>query len=264
MGPETFQNYLVDLGFRLKERAVEAQTVAIAAKGTDKFKFLDGAAGALNPLFSVLTDPLGYDSSNTMANPQFRNSVVNGDAGQGIQQTELTTAVAVQPALDEGGNFIDVRFGPLTMSASGNYHIRFISSARQFGDGTSVLLADDVDGDTRNDPDSGADERRGPNTDPTLIDNSRYRPGFKLAEGIAVAGAAGLSSGSGNLSLSGLPASSGFGGLQSVPGEDDEEADNEETGNDAPGTDVVRSISLDIGAISTDTISKNETNEQSN
>ena len=53
-------------------------------------------------------------SANRSVDPSLTAELPNGNRGQTIQQTELTTSIAVQPAFDEGGNFITVRFGPLT------------------------------------------------------------------------------------------------------------------------------------------------------
>ena len=54
---------------------------------------------------------------------------VNTGNDQTIQQVELTTTIAAQPAFDEGGNFIDVKFGPLGLYDSlgkpiSNYHLQ--------------------------------------------------------------------------------------------------------------------------------------------
>ena len=61
------------------------------------------------------------------------------------------------PAFDEGGNFIDVRFGPLTLINPstgllyGNYHIGPTSPARGVGIGnTEPLLSTDFDVEARN------------------------------------------------------------------------------------------------------------------
>ncbi|MFZ3018001.1 MAG: hypothetical protein WA056_06055 [Gallionella sp.] len=69
----------------------------------------------LNPLRSILTDTTGYDASNSSTAPGFVAEYFNGDRGQTIQQPELTTAIATAGAFDEGGNWITVRFGPLSL-----------------------------------------------------------------------------------------------------------------------------------------------------
>jgi hypothetical protein len=69
----------------------------------------------LNPLRSILTDTTGYDASNSSTAPSFVAQYFNGARGQTIQQPELTTSIATAGAFDEGGNWITVRFGPLTL-----------------------------------------------------------------------------------------------------------------------------------------------------
>jgi hypothetical protein len=86
-----------------------------------------GVAGAcLNPLTSILTalsEPSGdgtvtcnYNAvSNSTTDPAFVAEYYNsGDPGQTILLPETTTSLATAAAFDEGGNFIDVRFWPLT------------------------------------------------------------------------------------------------------------------------------------------------------
>jgi len=133
-----------------------------------------GAAGSLDPRFCLLTDPAGYRSSNRdgsgITDPLdlFVLPYVNTDNGETIQQVELTTTIATQPAFDEGGNFIQVRFGPL--APTGDYHLVDTSVSRQAaidrgaGNNNSNAPAVDIDGDTRpttvwrNRDDIGADE----------------------------------------------------------------------------------------------------------
>jgi hypothetical protein len=92
-------------------------------------------------------------------------------ARNAIQQVEIKSAIQIQPALDEGGNFIDVRFGPLTrvletldattpvpivMSSEliGDYHLTTGSPAIDAGDVTAVTdypleLGSDYDAEPR-------------------------------------------------------------------------------------------------------------------
>jgi len=116
-----------------------------------------GSIGILNPVWGVLTDTTDYSATNSNVAPDFVAFIPNGDSGQGIQQIELTTTIAVQPALDEGGNFIDVRYGPLNLPASGDYHLTVGYDAAGTG---LISLVDDIDGDPRDAaaPDRGADE----------------------------------------------------------------------------------------------------------
>jgi hypothetical protein len=128
-----------------------------------------GAPGALNPLNCVLTDATGHDPSNTSADPLFVSEYTNGASNQ-ILVPEVTTAISIAVAFDEGGNFIDVHFGPLALFNPatgflfGDYHILGSSPARSLGDGSVVtaypLLVFDYDGDSRPNvsPDAGADQ----------------------------------------------------------------------------------------------------------
>jgi large repetitive protein len=79
-----------------------------------------GYAGALNPTYSVLTDPTGYSPTNTGTPPSFVLSYFNGGRGLTVVPGEPTTALQAPAAFDEGGNFIKVRFGPLTRCDDGN------------------------------------------------------------------------------------------------------------------------------------------------
>ena len=123
-----------------------------------------GAAGSLTPMSSLLTG--GGD-------PNFVTAYFNG-ARNAVQQVELTTAIAVQPAFDEGGNYIDVRFGPLTLNIGAstgsysNYHLGMGSAALARGDGAVLSapyadwLMEDIDGQARIGAiDAGADQRSG-------------------------------------------------------------------------------------------------------
>jgi len=125
-------------------------------------------AGSLDPRHSVLTSTAGYDGTNVAGDPQFVMAYFNGSRATTLANVGFTTGIDVRPALDEGGNFIDVRFGPLSLT--GNYHLQGHGSpAAELGDPTivtnnSALLAFDYDGDSRpicGLPDAGADEITG-------------------------------------------------------------------------------------------------------
>lgn len=108
-----------------------------------------GVARSLDPRNSILTDTTGYHGSNDSVNPEFIMPYFNGDRGQTLQQLELTTSIAVQPAFDEGGNFIDIRFGPLT--PTGDYHIGGGAAVNAGNDNMLNFLVTptDIDGEPR-------------------------------------------------------------------------------------------------------------------
>ncbi len=118
----------------------------------------------LSPRYCLLseTTPAGtYDASNVIAPASATVSTrdyVNGNRGQTIQQPEIKSTLAAQPAFDEGGNFITVRFGPLSLvdagtgAPYGDYHLAAGSVAIDVGPATvgNVLdLLRDFDGDRR-------------------------------------------------------------------------------------------------------------------
>ena len=131
-------------------------------------------ADQLSPRYSLLTDLTGYGGANNITgDPDFVAWTFNGDRGQTIQMPELTTSIATAAALDEGGNWIDVRFGPLTLwdcSLPGcplfrDYHLQNGSPAEAAGTLATGVPLVDFDGQSRPipmfplRPDIGADER---------------------------------------------------------------------------------------------------------
>ena len=125
-----------------------------------------GGAGQLNPRRSLLTDTTGYHGSNITGDPDFDGGYCNGSRALSTPGPMLASA-----ALGEGGNFVDVRYGPLTHAFPVNsatsiwdYHIGAASAAIDTtwgGPGT------DFDGEDRpaassSNParDRGADERQ--------------------------------------------------------------------------------------------------------
>ena len=143
-----------------------------------------GTTGCLNPRNSILTvladgacTYAASTASNVAEDPSFVAEYSNGSPGQTIVINETTTGLATAAALDEGGNFIDVRFGPLTLTNAvateecpvvgscllGDYHLLNGSPAEGRG-ATGTGVTTDVDGQARpnpagTNPDAGADER---------------------------------------------------------------------------------------------------------
>lgn len=85
---------------------------------------------SLNPQNSLLTDipeNAVYAGNQFAADADliFANPLANGQPGQTLVMQEQTTNINVAAALDEGGNFIDVRFGPLTLDTAlrGSYRL---------------------------------------------------------------------------------------------------------------------------------------------
>jgi hypothetical protein len=135
----------------------------------------EGPGFLLHPMNGILTDNAGYDPSNQVAADSaavFVNPYYNAPPGFGtvqpdgtITQVEFNTSLATAAALDEGGNFINVHYGPL--SPGGSYHLVTNSPAIDVGNdaalSASQLLAADYDGQPR--PvirtDIGADETGG-------------------------------------------------------------------------------------------------------
>jgi hypothetical protein len=80
-----------------------------------------GAVGPMNPVDSVLTSLTGPDgadysgSGNSIADPLFADPYFNIARGL-LVLPEPTTGIETAVALDEGGNAIDVAFGPLTLT----------------------------------------------------------------------------------------------------------------------------------------------------
>lgn len=89
------------------------------------------APTAMSPKYSVLTSLIGYDAPNlhnSTANPTFLQAYCNVarfvapgifDGTPGPQ--EPFTMMQAAGTLDEGGNWVEVRYGPLSLS--GDYHI---------------------------------------------------------------------------------------------------------------------------------------------
>jgi hypothetical protein len=140
-----------------------------------------GAAGAIAPRYSVLTNAAGTGITNVTGAPCttggatqmcFRAEYQNGSRGV-VPSPDVTTPLTPAPAFDEGGNFIDLLFGPLTLwdpetgALLGDYHIAAPNRAIGVGDPALLrffpLAATDYDRQARpqpagSRPDAGADE----------------------------------------------------------------------------------------------------------
>ena len=72
-------------------------------------------ADKLNPTNSTMTNMSGYDVSNSSLDPAFVAQYYNGGRSETIILAGgLPSNMGATAAFDEGGNFIDVRYGPLT------------------------------------------------------------------------------------------------------------------------------------------------------
>ena len=113
----------------------------------------------LDSRFGILTDKTGYSSTNITDDPMFVAEYSNGARGVTIANPEITTAIQAPPAFDEGGNFIRLRFGPLTQTDTstglllGDYHLMSgVSPAEDAGIDLTNTITDllfDMDGDLR-------------------------------------------------------------------------------------------------------------------
>ncbi len=122
-----------------------------------------GTTGSLNPLNCLVTNPAD--------DPLFVAAYVNGGPSYLLKDAPTYTNIQTIPAFDEGGNFIDMAYGPMTLNDPvtgalfGDYHVQSGSSALGAGDNVIVSLtselATDIDGDPRPsgpNVDIGADE----------------------------------------------------------------------------------------------------------
>ena len=129
-----------------------------------------GVAGQFTPTYSILSSTVGYGATNISANPQFKAEYVNGNRQQSLLTPEVVSTIATAATTDEGGNFIDIRFGPLTpwncptgpcTTLFGDYHLASNASPA-YNTGTNTGAPGlDFDGQTRPafvTADIGADE----------------------------------------------------------------------------------------------------------
>jgi FtsP/CotA-like multicopper oxidase with cupredoxin domain len=127
---------------------------------------VSGATPRLTPTFSILTAQVQHGVNYGGSNNTFTLSDAHivGEYCNAARSTRLipdVTTIQVVPALDEGGNFIDVRYGPITLT--GNYHL--VPNGNPAVDsGTNTGASPDFDGNGRpigTNYDRGADERGG-------------------------------------------------------------------------------------------------------
>jgi hypothetical protein len=92
-------------------------------------------------------------SDTVSAVPAFVSEYVNGNRNTTTNILEGTTSMQAPPAFDEGGNFIRLRYGPLTQidtvtgALLGDYHIQSGSTAVDAG--SDAGIASDFDGELR-------------------------------------------------------------------------------------------------------------------
>jgi hypothetical protein len=128
---------------------------------------LPAGIGALSPVASVFS--AGYAGAGvgvdgnllaTAAQIDFLNPIANYGPGLSQQMPETTVQLGAAAAFDEGGNFIDVRYAPLSLGTSGDYHLAAGSVAIDAGVTGGAVPSVDYDNELRNDgaQDIGADE----------------------------------------------------------------------------------------------------------
>ncbi len=164
---------------------------------TNDLAVLDGRVDSgdlLNPNYSLLTSTYPAGANNLfgpVADPAFVNGYFNVGRGQTLVAPEFTT-LQTAGAFDEGGNFIQVQYGPLSLLEPGiepnpadnttllDYHVAASSAAINNGDNVPAgRLSEDFDNDTRLNNglnDIGADEGGGVaplavDTDGDLVDD---------------------------------------------------------------------------------------------
>ena len=109
--------------------------------------------GSLNPVSSLLTDATAYPGmGNTTGDPLFISAFPNVGRGTVLFQGEPTAFTQLEgtAAFDEGGNFIDVQYGPLTYTK--DYHIDLLALAGPspaIDSGAAAGPVNDFDGNNR-------------------------------------------------------------------------------------------------------------------
>jgi hypothetical protein len=167
---------------------VDLAVIGTAASGNFANRYAGAGVDKLTPDHSILSDllgPGGYDNGrgNKATDPMMVSVYSNGNRKPSPFVPGFTTMIDTAATSDEGGNFIDIRYGPLTLwnclasdgsvrtpqSAAncplfGDYHLRTGSPAIDAGlaaSGSNGVPSVDFDGDTRPGgpaTDIGADE----------------------------------------------------------------------------------------------------------
>lgn len=118
-------------------------------------------------LFSETYVGAGHDHATniTAADAGFVFDYQNGGLGNTVRPGEVKTSLAAPVAFDEGGNFIQIRFGPLT-TEGGDYHLQATSVAVDSGTANIPAILGtgfDIDAEARPagaNVDIGADEQQ--------------------------------------------------------------------------------------------------------
>jgi len=118
----------------------------------------------LNPVYSVLSDSTGYAASNITSDPQLARSYCNGSRVMPGRQFEPGTPfqpnfqLNAAATLDESGNFVDLHFGPITLTnpgtplssqSNGDYHLSGTTSPAVDAGTSAGAPNHDYDGDSR-------------------------------------------------------------------------------------------------------------------
>jgi hypothetical protein len=131
---------------------------------------VSGATPRLSPTSSILTaqtqhgvNYAGGGSNNTFTLTDAHIIAPYCNGARSLRLAPEPTTIQVVPALDEGGNYIDVRYGPISLT--GNYHLA--AGSNPAVNSTNTGVSPDYDGNGRpigggsNPYDRGADERGG-------------------------------------------------------------------------------------------------------
>jgi hypothetical protein len=173
---------------------VDLAVIGSANQGSFGGKYVESGKDRMSPDHSILTALLGtgaYDNNGNLAvDPLFVASYPNGDRKPTPFIPGFSTTIDTAATSDEGGNYIDVRYGPLTQwnclgsdgkakspqnaancPLFGDYHLQASSPAVDKGlsrTGNNGVPAIDYDGQTRPAAkiDIGADEVGGGSTPP--------------------------------------------------------------------------------------------------